>query len=77
VADPRHRHGFPADDDTVEYGSARCIEELESADVVVSNAHLEMEWQKDPGSVYLQTWHGTPLQHIHFDSGPWPAGSPT
>jgi CDP-glycerol glycerophosphotransferase len=74
VADPRHRHGFPADVDTVEYGSARCIEELESADVVVSNTHLEMEWQKAPGSVYLQTWHGTPLKHIHFDSLWAPAG---
>jgi CDP-glycerol glycerophosphotransferase len=74
VADPRHRHGFPAGVDTVEYGSARCIAELESADVVVSNTHLEMEWQKAPGSVYLQTWHGTPLKHIHFDSLWAPAG---
>jgi CDP-glycerol glycerophosphotransferase len=74
VADPRHRHGFPAGVDTVDYGSARCIAELESADVVVSNTHLEMEWQKAPGSVYLQTWHGTPLKHIHFDSLWAPAG---
>jgi CDP-glycerol glycerophosphotransferase len=68
VTDPRHRHGFPPGVDTVDYGSARCIAELESADVVVSNTHLEMEWEKAPGSVYLQTWHGTPLKHIHFDS---------
>jgi len=68
VADPRHLHGFPSGVETVEYGSARCIEELESADVVVSNTHLEMAWQKAPETVYLQTWHGTPLKHIHFDS---------
>jgi CDP-glycerol glycerophosphotransferase len=68
LADPRHRHGFPADVETVEYGSARCVEELESADVVVSNTHIEVDWKKAPETVYLQTWHGTPLKHIHFDS---------
>ena len=68
LADPRHRHGFPDDVDTVEYGSARCVRELQSADVVVSNTHIEVDWKKAPETVYLQTWHGTPLKHIHFDS---------
>jgi CDP-glycerol glycerophosphotransferase len=66
--DPAHRHGFPAGVETVEYGSERCIRELESADVVVSNTHIELEWNKSPHTRYLQTWHGTPLKHIHFDS---------
>jgi CDP-glycerol glycerophosphotransferase len=65
---PSHRHGFPAGVETVEYGSDRCIEELESADIVVSNTHIELDWNKSPGTIYLQTWHGTPLKHIHFDS---------
>src|SRR3712207_7709852 len=43
-------------------------EELESADVVVSNTHIELDWNKSADTVYLQTWHGTPLKHIHFDS---------
>jgi CDP-glycerol glycerophosphotransferase len=68
LLDPRHRHSFPAGVRTVEYGSRRAVEELESADVVVSNTHIEMDWTKAPGAIYLQTWHGTPLKHIHFDS---------
>jgi CDP-glycerol glycerophosphotransferase len=68
LADPAHAHGFPAGVETVQFGSERCIRELESADVVVSNTHIELDWQKAPGAVYLQTWHGTPLKHIHFDS---------
>jgi CDP-glycerol glycerophosphotransferase len=68
LMDPAHRHGFPAGVETVEYGSERCIRELESADVVVSNTHIELDWNKSPDTRYLQTWHGTPLKHIHFDS---------
>jgi CDP-glycerol glycerophosphotransferase len=68
LVDPAHAHGFPAGIETVPFGSDRCIEELESADVVVSNTHIELDWRKSPGTVYLQTWHGTPLKHIHFDS---------
>lgn len=63
-----HADGFPVGLRTVPYGTPECIAELESADVVVSNTHLEPEWTKAPGSVYLQTWHGTPLKHLHFDS---------
>jgi CDP-glycerol glycerophosphotransferase len=54
--------------ETVEFGSERSIKELESADVVVSSTHIELDWHKSPDSLYLQTWHGTPLKHIHFDS---------
>jgi CDP-glycerol glycerophosphotransferase len=68
LMDPKHAHGFPAGIDTVEFGSERCIKELESADVVVSNTHIELDWHKSPETRYLQTWHGTPLKHIHFDS---------
>ncbi len=68
LMDPRHAHGFPADVETVEFGSERCIKELESADMVVSNTHIELDWNKSPETRYLQTWHGTPLKHIHFDS---------
>ena len=32
-----------------------------------------MEWTKQPGTTYLQTWHGTPLKRIHHDV-PGPAG---
>jgi CDP-glycerol glycerophosphotransferase len=36
--------------------------------MVVSNTHIELDWNKSPETRYLQTWHGTPLKHIHFDS---------
>jgi CDP-glycerol glycerophosphotransferase len=68
LVDPKHAHGFPPGVETVTYGSDRSIEELESADVVVSNTHIELDWKKSSGTRYLQTWHGTPLKHIHFDS---------
>ena len=68
LADPLHQHGFPSEVETVPFGSEQCVQALESADVVVSNTHIGLEWEKAPAAVYLQTWHGTPLKHIHFDS---------
>ncbi|SOE01643.1 CDP-glycerol glycerophosphotransferase family protein [Blastococcus haudaquaticus] len=63
-----HEHGFPAGVDTVTLGSEECVAALESADAVVSNTYLELDWNKRPGTVYLQTWHGTPLKRIHYDA---------
>jgi CDP-glycerol glycerophosphotransferase len=67
LMDPVHEYGFPAGADTVRSGSPESVQALETADVVVSNTHIELDWTKAPGAVYLQTWHGTPLKHIHFD----------
>jgi CDP-glycerol glycerophosphotransferase len=63
-----HEHGFPAGAETVAIDGAECIDVLESADVVVSNTYLELDWTKRPGARYLQTWHGTPLKRIHYDA---------
>lgn len=68
LIEPKHAHGFPAHADTVEFGSERAVKELENADVVVASTHIELDWRKSPGTRYLQTWHGTPLKHIHHDS---------
>jgi CDP-glycerol glycerophosphotransferase len=68
LVDPLHRHGFPPGTDTVRIGADQCLAALEAADVVVSNTHIELDWRKGPATTYLQTWHGTPLKHIHFDS---------
>ncbi|NAZ75101.1 CDP-glycerol glycerophosphotransferase family protein [Kineococcus sp. T13] len=67
LADAEHAHGFPADAATVPFGTPEAREALESADLVVSNTHLDLEWDKAPGTTYLQTWHGTPLKRIHRD----------
>jgi len=67
LADPAHQHGFPEGTTTVPIDSVEAVEALESADLVVANTHLEMDWTKSPSTTYLQTWHGTPLKRIHHD----------
>ena len=67
LCDPRFADGFPADVHTVRHGSRAARTALEDADLVVANSHLDFPWDKKPGAVYLQTWHGTPLKRIHHD----------
>jgi CDP-glycerol glycerophosphotransferase len=67
LADPAHARLFPADVDTAEYGGPEGREALESADLLIANTHTDVDWTKRPGSMYLQTWHGTPLKRIHWD----------
>ncbi|GAA1430705.1 hypothetical protein GCM10009616_15960 [Microlunatus lacustris] len=67
LCDPRFADGFPADVHTVRFGSRAARAALEDADLVVANSHLDFPWDKKPGAVYLQTWHGTPLKRIHHD----------
>lgn len=67
LADPRHAHAFPPEARLVPYGSAECVAALESADLVVGNTHIDLEWVKPAGASYLQTWHGTPLKRVHRD----------
>ncbi|WP_448613235.1 CDP-glycerol glycerophosphotransferase family protein [Modestobacter sp. URMC 112] len=57
----------PADVATAELASPAARAALEAADVVVSNDHIGFDWDKRPGTTYLQTWHGTPLKRIHND----------
>jgi CDP-glycerol glycerophosphotransferase len=64
---PDHAHAFPPHARTVPFGSPACIAALEAADVLVSNDHVPLDWDKRPGATYLQTWHGTPLKRIHHD----------
>ena len=61
-------HGFPPDARTVPIGSAEALATLEAADAVVSNTYIELPWTKRPDTVYLQTWHGTPLKRLHYDA---------
>jgi len=67
LAAPDRIGDFPADVPTVVFASAEARAALEAADVVVSNDHLGFDWEKSPGTTYLQTWHGTPLKRIHND----------
>jgi CDP-glycerol glycerophosphotransferase len=67
LADPAHLHGFPIGVDTVLPYDERCIDALESADLLIANTHTDVDWNKRQGAVYLQTWHGTALKRIHYD----------
>jgi CDP-glycerol glycerophosphotransferase len=67
TAHPVQRQFFPSEVVTVGVGSAECVAALQEADLVIANNHLDFEWEKKPGAIYLQTWHGTPLKRIHWD----------
>lgn len=67
LSDPAYEASFPFGASVVRIDTPAAIQALESADLVVSNSHLEMDWRKRPGATYVQTWHGTPLKRIHAD----------
>jgi CDP-glycerol glycerophosphotransferase len=67
LSSDRHRAAFPPGVETVPYGSPEAVAALEAADVVVANTHTDFEWSKRPETLYLQTWHGTPLKRVHKD----------
>jgi CDP-glycerol glycerophosphotransferase len=70
LCNEKTRPTFPAGVDTVIYPSDEAAAALEAADVVVANDCLSMPWTKKPHTIYLQTWHGTPLKRIHHDALP-------
>jgi CDP-glycerol glycerophosphotransferase len=67
LADAAHRDAFPAHAETVAVYGRECVAALEHADVVIANTHTDVEWVKPRTTLYLQTWHGTPLKRIHHD----------
>jgi len=71
---PEHLDDFPPDVATVPIYTEAAVEILEAADLVMSNGHLEMEWNKRLGATYVQMWHGTPLKRIHADALGGPPG---
>ena len=66
LADDRHLSGFPPGVSTARIASPEGVAALESADVLVANCHTDLDrWDKRADTLYLQTWHGTPLKRIH------------
>jgi CDP-glycerol glycerophosphotransferase len=74
LVDPLHGSTFPEGAATVPIYTDAAVQSLETADLVISNGHLEMDWTKRPGAIYVQTWHGTPLKRIHADALGGPPG---
>lgn len=70
ICTPATQGTFPPGVETVLFGTPECVAALESADLVVANDCISLDWVKKPGATYLQTWHGTPLKHIHHDVRP-------
>lgn len=68
LARPEVRGDFPADVHLEEHWGPGARAALECADVIVSNDGLSREWDKQPTTTYLQTWHGTPLKRLHRDA---------
>ncbi|WP_416393493.1 MULTISPECIES: CDP-glycerol glycerophosphotransferase family protein [unclassified Curtobacterium] len=50
-------------------GSAAYDRALVTAGWLISNATFDRQFDKRPGQVYVNTWHGTPLKHMGFDIG--------
>jgi CDP-glycerol glycerophosphotransferase len=71
---PKTQDSFPPGITPVLYGTPEARAALEAADLVVGNDCISMEWTKQPGTTYLQTWHGTPLKRIHHDIPNAPEG---
>jgi CDP-glycerol glycerophosphotransferase len=67
LADPAHQHGFPDGVATVPPSGSRCVEALEACDLLIANTHTDVDWNKLSTTLYLQTWHGTPLKRVHND----------
>ena len=61
--------GAPAPDglERIEPGTEEARQALSEADYIVSNTYLLQRFEKKPGAVYLQTWHGTTLKRIGHD----------
>lgn len=67
LARPELRHTFPDGVTLVDPTGPEAAAALEGSDWVFASSHVEVEWDKGPGTTYVQTWHGTPLKTVHWD----------
>ncbi|MCF3129782.1 bifunctional glycosyltransferase/CDP-glycerol:glycerophosphate glycerophosphotransferase [Streptomyces olivochromogenes] len=65
-------HTMPRDVDHVVIGSRRYWEVLARAKYLINNANFAEGVVKRPGSVHLQTQHGTPLKKMGVDQSTYP-----
>ena len=74
ICTAKTQKSFPPGVEPVLFGTPEAQAALASADLVVGNDCISMDWTKKPGATYLQTWHGTPLKRIHHDIPNAPEG---
>ncbi|WSQ09618.1 bifunctional glycosyltransferase family 2 protein/CDP-glycerol:glycerophosphate glycerophosphotransferase [Streptomyces sp. NBC_01231] len=72
LVEPDQAHTVPAGVDHAVIGSDRYWEVLARATYLVNNANFAEGVVKRPGSVHLQTQHGTPLKTMGVDQSTYP-----
>ncbi|AQS69312.1 CDP-glycerol glycerophosphotransferase family protein [Streptomyces pactum] len=72
LVEPDRAHTVPKDVDHAVIGSRRYWEVLARATYLVNNANFAEGVVKRPGSVHLQTQHGTPLKTMGVDQSTYP-----
>ncbi|MFE9606955.1 CDP-glycerol glycerophosphotransferase family protein [Streptomyces sp. NPDC006012] len=72
LVEPGQEHTLPPDVDHAVIGSRRYWEVLARAKYLVNNANFAEGVVKRPGSVHVQTQHGTPLKTMGVDQSTYP-----
>ncbi|WP_326773585.1 bifunctional glycosyltransferase/CDP-glycerol:glycerophosphate glycerophosphotransferase [Streptomyces sp. NBC_01445] len=70
-----HARQMPEDVESVVIGSARYWEVMATAKYTFNNVNFEMSVKKRPGTVHVQTQHGTPLKRMGVDQVEFPAAA--
>ena len=66
---------MPDDVESVVIGSSRYWEVMATAKYTFNNVNFEMSVKKRPGTVHVQTQHGTPLKRMGVDQVEFPAAA--
>ncbi|MDG9721766.1 bifunctional glycosyltransferase/CDP-glycerol:glycerophosphate glycerophosphotransferase [Streptomyces sp. DH41] len=72
LVEPGQAHTVPEDVDHAVIGSRRYWDVLARAKYLVNNANFAEDVVKRPGSVHVQTQHGTPLKTMGVDQSTYP-----
>ncbi len=64
----RKPEGFPSDCRLVRRDSWRYVHDMARAEFWVDNQGFPRMYSRRPETTYVQTWHGTPLKRMGFDS---------
>ncbi|MFF3646114.1 CDP-glycerol glycerophosphotransferase family protein [Streptomyces sp. NPDC002564] len=75
LVDEEHAHQMPEGVECVVTGSGRYWEVMARAKYTFNNVNFEGRVQKRPGTVHVQTQHGTPLKHMGVDQAAYPAAA--
>ncbi|MEU6657770.1 CDP-glycerol glycerophosphotransferase family protein [Streptomyces sp. NPDC046821] len=70
-----HTGPMPDDVESVVIGSARYWQVMATAKYTFNNVNFEMAVKKRPGTIHVQTQHGTPLKRMGVDLVEYPAAA--